>query len=118
MKKKRGSIDITIIDNTSGSDDISTSAVALSGLAIAEQPSMLSNLAYSNTVASTDLSAKGQVATQHAANQLRKSILSIAVNQVQQNNPLQARAVVDVLTNNEVAQSIADLKSVISTTFS
>ena len=108
-----GEIDITIIDN-SDKNSATVEAIALTGLAIAEQPSMLSNLAYSNTLSSNDLGVKGQVSNQNAQNKLSISILSNAVNQVQNNLPLQARSAVDVLTNNELAKTVADLKAVMA----
>lgn len=111
-------INITIVDNSdkpiAENDDKSsttTEAIALTGLVIAEQPSMLSNLVYSNTLSSNDLGTKGQVFNQNAQNKLRIAILSNAINQVQNNLPLQARSAVDVLTNNELAQTITDFKA-------
>jgi hypothetical protein len=107
---------ITITDNRDqtgggGIDDSIIGAVAISGMAIAGQPSMLSNLAYANILSSNDLGAKNQVSNQDAQNKLRISILSRAVNRVQNLQPLQARSAVDVLTNNELAQTITDLKA-------
>lgn len=108
-------INIVVVDNT-GADPRPPSpfAVALSGMVLAEQPALLSNLAYSDQVASTDLAAKGSLSNQDALNKLQVSILAKAVNQVQNHNPMQARAVVDVLSNNEQAQAIADLKAAVN----
>lgn len=91
-----------------------TESVALSGVAVSEQPSMLSNLTYSNTVANNDLSAKGIVSNLDSQNKLRISILSKAVNRVQNLQPMEARCDVDILANNGLAQAIADLKAVVS----
>ena len=80
---------------------------------VGEQPAMLSNLAYSNTIANTNLSQQNAVANQQAMNELGISIVGKTVNKVSDLGPLEARSAVDVLTNNELAQTIADLKATI-----
>jgi hypothetical protein len=93
------------------------SAVAIGNLkAIAEQPAMLSNLAYSNLVANTNLSQQNAVANQQAMNELGISIVAKATNSISNLGPLEARSAVDVLTDNDVAQNIADLKASLQTT--
>lgn len=88
------------------------SAVAIGNLkAISEQPAMLSNLAYSNTVANTNLSQQNAVANQQAMNELGISIVAKASNTVSNLGPLEARSAVDILTNDELAQTIADMKA-------
>jgi hypothetical protein len=87
-------------------------AVAIGNLkSISEQPAMLSNLAYANLVANTNLSQQNAVANQQALNELGVSILGKAVNVVSNLGPLEARSAVDTLTNDELAQTIADLKA-------
>ncbi|WP_434030911.1 hypothetical protein [[Pseudomonas] boreopolis] len=89
-------------------------AVAIGNLkSIAEQPAMVSNLAFSNFTANTDLAQKSAVSNQQAMNGLGLSIVAKASNTVSNLGPLEARSEVDVLTNNGVAQAIADLKSAI-----
>lgn len=78
---------------------------------VGEQPAMLSNLAYSNTITNTNLSQQNAVANQQAMNELGISIVGKTVNTVANLGPLEARSAVDVLTNNELAQTIADLKA-------
>lgn len=78
---------------------------------VAEQPAMLSNLAFSNTVANTNLSQQNAVANQQAMNELGVSILGKTVNKVSDLGPLEARSAVDILTNNELAQDMASLKA-------
>lgn len=80
---------------------------------IAEQPAMLSNLAYSNIVANTNLSQQNAVANQQAMNELGISIVGKTVNKVSDLGPLEARSAVDVLTDNALADEIASLRSVI-----
>jgi len=56
-------------------------AVAIGSVkAIAEQPAMLSNLAYSNIVATTNLSQQNAVANQQAMNELGLAVIAAAVN--------------------------------------
>ncbi|BBL71921.1 RebB family R body protein [Methylogaea oryzae] len=89
-----------------------TQAVAIGNLkSIAEQPAMLSNLAYSNTIANINLSQQNAVANQQAMNELGITIVAKASNTISNLGPLEARSAVDVLSNNELAQTIADLKA-------
>jgi hypothetical protein len=84
------------------------SAVATGNLkAISEQPALLSNLAYSNVVSTTNLGQQNAVANQ----QISTPIVAKAVNTVSDLGPMDSRSAVDVLTNNELAQTIADLKA-------
>lgn len=92
-------------------DDV-VSAIAITNLkAVAEQPSMLSNLAYSNAVATSNISQQNAVAHQQAMNELSISILAKATNTISNLGPLEARSAVEILTNDELAQTIADLKA-------
>ncbi|GHH57390.1 MULTISPECIES: R body protein [Gammaproteobacteria] len=90
------------------------SAVAIGNLkSIAEQPAMISNLAFSNLTANTDLAQKNAVSNQQAMNGLGLSIVAKAANTVSNLGPLEARSAVDILTNDELAQTIADLKATV-----
>ncbi len=89
-------------------------AIAVGNLkSIAEQPALLSNLAYANTIANTNLAQQNAVANQQAMNELGISIVAKAANTVTNLGPLEARSAVDVLTDDELAQTIADLKATI-----
>ncbi|WP_343205636.1 hypothetical protein [Rhodanobacter sp. ANJX3] len=79
--------------------------------AISEQPALLSNLAYSNVVSTTNLGQQNAVANQQAGNQISTPIVAKAVNTVSDLGPMDSRSALDVLTNNELAQTIADLKA-------
>lgn len=93
-------------------DEQVVSAVATGNLkAISEQPAMLSNLAYSNVVSTSNLGQQNAVSNQQAGNQLGVPLVAKAVNTIGNLGPMAARSAVDVLTNNELAQSIADLKA-------
>jgi hypothetical protein len=88
------------------------SAIAIGDLkAISEQPAVLSHLAYSSTVASTNLSRQNAVADQQANDQLGMPLVATATESISDTGPLAARSAVDVLSNNELAQTIADLKA-------
>lgn len=88
--------------------------VAISNLkAVAEQPAMLSNLAFSNVVANTNLLQQNAVANQQAMNELGISIVGKVVNSLTNLGPVEARSAVDVLTDNALAEQIADLKAAI-----
>lgn len=82
--------------------------------AIAEQTAMLSNLIFSNTIANTNLSQQNAVANQQAMNELGVAIVAKATNTVIPLGPLEARSAVDVLTNDQLAQSITDFKAAIA----
>ena len=88
-------------------------AVAIGNLkSIAEQPAMLSNLAYSNSVANTNLSHQNAVANQQALNELGVTILSKAVNAVANIGPMEARSASYVLTGNELASNAVAMNAV------
>ncbi|KAF1007444.1 MAG: hypothetical protein GAK28_01786 [Luteibacter sp.] len=90
------------------------SAVATGNLkAISEQPALLSNLAYANVVATNNLGQQKAVSNQQAGNQVNAPIVAKAVNTVSDLGPMDSRSAVDVLTNDELAQTIADLKSAV-----
>lgn len=80
---------------------------------IAEQPAMLANLAFANLVANTNLAQQNAVANQQAMNELGISVVAKGVTVLSQLSPLEARSAVDILTNNELAQTLADLKATV-----
>lgn len=107
-----GRIEIKDITGGEGLPAAVIEAVALSGMATAQQPSALSNQAYANQVASNQLSAQNQVARQDAMNRLHLAILAQAVNQVQDLQPATARSAMEVLAGGEAAQALAGLQAV------
>ena len=89
-------------------------SVAIGNLkSISEQPAMISNLAYSNVITTTNLSQQNAVSNQQAMNEVGISVVGKTVNNVANLGPLEARSAVDILTNDELAQTIADLKSAV-----
>ncbi|MCH6257819.1 hypothetical protein MLD52_14775 [Puniceicoccaceae bacterium K14] len=91
---------VTVIDTTSL-------------LSQGQMPSNISNQAYSNTIQSRNISSQNAVSNQQALNQLGISVVGKSVNNVGNLDPLESRSSVDVLTNNELAQTILDLKAAV-----
>lgn len=87
-------------------------AVATGNLkALAEQPAMLSNLVYSNLVANTNLAQQNAVTFQQAMNEFGVALTGKTVSLISGLGAVEARSAVDVLSNNELARAIADLKA-------
>lgn len=82
--------------------------------AIGSEASMLSNQAYSNSVQTNSNSVQNALANQQAMDKVRLSILGKAVNSVSNLGPLPARSAVDLLTGDELAQAIGDIKAVLA----
>ncbi|KAF1007445.1 MAG: hypothetical protein GAK28_01787 [Luteibacter sp.] len=100
-------VSITETDGTGGPKD----AVSVAGATVAQLPAALSDLAYANQVGSTGMAARSQIANQDAMYRLRQMILADAVATVQTTSPSTARSSLTVLTSNELAREIADLKA-------
>jgi hypothetical protein len=95
-------------------DEQIVTAVAVGNLkAISEQPALLSNLAYANALSTNNLGQQNAVSNQQAGNQLGVPLVAKAVDVISNLDPLASRSAVDVLSNNELAQAIVDLKSVV-----
>lgn len=104
------------IDPTSLNPSLTETVTAIdvaSLKSIGEQPSMLSNLAFANLVANTNLAQQNAVANQQAMNELAVAVVGKVVNKVCNLGPLEARSAVDVLTDNELATTLADLKAAV-----
>ena len=92
-----------------------TQAVAVGNLkSISEQPAMLSNLAYANAVQSTDMVAKNATSSQQGLNEVGQAVVSRGAGELLKIGPLEARSAVDVLTDNALAEAIADLKGTLA----
>jgi hypothetical protein len=95
-------------------DDIRESIAIGNVKSVAEQPSMLSNLAYANLIANVNLAGQNAVSNQQAMNQLALTVTGKVVNLVANLSPLEAAAVVKLDTGNDVAEQLADLKGTIA----
>ena len=87
-----------------------TESIAIGNVkSVAEQSSMLSNLAFSNLIANVNLSQQNAVANQQAVNQLGVTVLGKTVNLVANLGPLEAVSANQVLTGNAVAEELIDI---------
>jgi hypothetical protein len=94
-------------------DDI-REAIAIGNVkSVAEQSSMLSNLAYANLISNTNLGQQNAVSNQQALNQLNATVTGKSVNLVANLNPLEAVAAVKLDTGNDIAEQLADLKGAV-----
>lgn len=100
------------IDPTSTLPDDIKESIAISNVnSVAQQPAMLSNLAYANLIANVNLSQQNAVSNQQAMNQLGVSVTGKAVNLVANLSPMEAVAVVKLDSGDDfAAQQLADLK--------
>jgi hypothetical protein len=92
-------------------DDIRESIAIGNVKSVAEQPSMLSNLAYANLINNVNLSQQNAVANQQAMNQILLTVTGKIVNLLANLSPMEAVAVVKMDTGNDIAQQLADLKA-------
>jgi len=95
-------------------DDILESIALGSLCGIAGQPSSLSNLAYSNTIANNNLTQQNTVANQQAMNQVARAVLGDTINLVANLSPMEAVAAIKLDTGNDIAQQLTDLKAAIA----
>ncbi len=99
-------------DSNSSFDAKIIEGVAIGNLkSIAEQPAMLSNLAYSNMVANTNLAQQNAVANQQALNELGVAVTGKTIQLLQNLGPLEAVSTTELFTGNMLAQMIAELKA-------
>ncbi len=76
-----------------------------------QQTAVLANISLGNVIANINLAQQNAVANQQAMNQVGATVTGKVVNAVLNIGPLEARSAQDVLSNNELAQTIADLKA-------
>ncbi len=94
-------------------DEIIESTAISSLASIAEQPAMLSNLAYSDNAANNNLSQQNAVANQQAMNQVGQAVTGKQVNLLSTLGALESKSSMEILTGNTLAEVIADLKAII-----
>src|ERR1700754_2282013 len=99
-----------IISSSALPDDIRESIAIGNVKSVAEQSSMLSNLAYANLISNVNLSQQNAVSNQQAMNQLGVTVTGKSVNLVANLSPMEATATVKLDTGNDVAEQLADLK--------
>ncbi len=91
-----------------------TDSVAIGNMkSISEQPAMLSNLAYSNTVVNGNLSQQNSVANQQAQNEVGMSVTGKVINLLSTLGPLESKSCSEILTGNMIAEQISNLKATV-----
>ncbi len=107
---------IEIGETSSSDNNPSDGSEGINALkAIAEQSSMLSNLAMSNLISNNNRSQQNTVQNQSSINKVFISTASKSVNLVNNLSAAEARCASEILSNNEIAQSIAALRAALST---
>jgi hypothetical protein len=91
-------------------ESVAVGALAANG----GQPAALSNLATSNGVTTSDLSHKNALANQQQMSKLGLAIVGTSVRKVGELGPLEARSGVEVLSGDELAQTILELKATLA----
>ncbi len=101
-------------DTTSGGvpDDIRESVAIANVKSVAEQPAMLSNLSFSNLLTNNNLSQQNAVSFQQSMNQVAVTVTAKGVNRISDTSPMEAMAVTELLTSNDLAAQIAQLRAV------
>jgi hypothetical protein len=92
-------------------DDIRESIAVGNVKSVAEQPAMLSNLAYANLVSNINLAQQNAVSNQQAMNQLAIAVTGKIVNMLANLSPLEAASATELFTGDDLASQIADLKA-------
>jgi len=94
-------------------EDIRSSVAVANVKCVAEQPALLSNLAFGNLVANINLSQQNAVANQQAMTQLMASVVTKAVNQIANLSPLESVAINKLDYANDLASLLGDLKGAV-----
>jgi len=103
------------IDGTSSLPDDIRESIAIGNVkSVAEQSSMLSNLAYANLISNVNLSQQNAVSNQQAMNQLGLTVTGKVVNLVANLSPMEAVAVVKMDTGNDIAEQLSDVKGTLA----
>ena len=105
---------MTDSQNTTPLPEEITEAVAINSIkSIAEQPAVLANLALANLINNVNISQQNAIANQQAMNQIQATVTGKLVNLLTTLGPLEAMSAQQLLTNNSLAQDLADLKAII-----
>jgi hypothetical protein len=77
-------------------------------------PARIANVAHANLTSSVNRSAQNAVANQQAHTQLNLTLVGKMTNKVQNLEPGSARSVVEILTDNDLAETLISLKAVVA----
>jgi hypothetical protein len=91
--------------------DIRQSVAIANVKSVAEQPAMLSNLSFSNLLNNNNLSQQNAVSFQQSMNQLAVTVTAKGINRISDLGPMEAVAVNEIISSNDLAEQIIDLKA-------
>jgi hypothetical protein len=100
------------MSDTGVPNDIRESVAIANVKTVAEQPAMLSNLSFSNLLTNNNLSQQNAVSFQQSMNQIAVTVTAKGVNRISDLGPLEAISVTEVMTSNDIAKDIAELRAV------
>lgn len=90
-------------------EDIRSSVAIANVKSVAEQPALLSNLAFGNLVANVNLSQQNAVSHQQAMTQLMASVVTKAVNQIANLSPKESLAINKLDYANDLVPMLQEL---------
>ena len=79
--------------------------------AVAEQPALLSNLNQGNLVANVNLAQQNGLSQQQAMNDVLIAVTGKTINLVTNLSPLESMATLKLVSGNDLAQQLADLRA-------
>ncbi len=89
-------------------------SVAIGNLnCVSQQAAMISNLAFSNTVANTNLSHQNAVANQQSMNELGVAVTGKVVHLLTSLGPLEVKSCNELLSGNMLAEAILNLTAIL-----
>ena len=94
-------------------NDIRESLAIANVKSVAEQPAMLSNLAFSNLITNNNLSQQNAVSNQQAMNQLGLTVTGKTVNRISNLSSEEAVGILKIDSGNELAAQLAELKAAV-----
>jgi len=101
-------------DNSKIPNDIRESVAIANMKSVAEQPAMLSSLSFANLATNDNLSQQNAVSFQQAMNQLTVTVTAKGVNRVSNLGTLEGISITKVMTSNDTARLIPELRAVIT----
>ena len=99
-------------DTSALPNDIRESLAIANAKSVAEQPAMLSNLAFANLITNNNLSQQNTVSNQQSMNELGITVTAKAINRVSNLSSEEAVATLKINSGNELAEQIAELKAI------
>jgi hypothetical protein len=101
-------------ENSGLPNDIRESVAIGNIKSVAEQPAMLSNLAFANLTANNNLSQQNAVSNQQAMNQLTLTVTGKTVNRISDLSPAEASAIQEIQSGSDLAAQLAGLRAAVN----